>query len=102
MFEKLGWLTVAQLAVYHTVLSVFKIRKSEEPEYLFQKLSHDNLRGNIIIPVTQLSLAMKSFCWRGAEDWNRLPDEIRSMDNIGQFKAKLKEWTGQNIHRFPD
>ena len=77
MFDKLGWLTVAQLAVYHTVLSVFKIRKSEEPEYLFQKLSHDNLRGNIIIPVTQLSLAMKSFCWRGAEDWNRLPDEYR-------------------------
>ena len=102
MFDKLGWLTVAQLAVYHTVLSVFKIRKSEEPEYLFQKLSNDNFRGNIIIPVTTLSLAKKSFCWRGAEDWNSLPDEIRSKENIGQFKSKLKEWTGQNIHRFPD
>ena len=70
MFDQLGWLTVAQLAVYHTVLSVFKIRRSEEPEYLYEKLSKDNVRGHIVIPVTTLSLAMNSFCYRGAADWN--------------------------------
>ena len=32
MFDKLGWLTVKQLIFYHTVIAVFKIRSSREPE----------------------------------------------------------------------
>ena len=34
MFSKLGWLTVNQLIHYHSVISIFKIRSSMEPEYL--------------------------------------------------------------------
>ena len=34
MFDKLKWLTVKQLIVYHTLLTVYKIRQSREPEYL--------------------------------------------------------------------
>ena len=34
MFNKLKWLTVNQLVVYHTLLTMFKIRVSGEPEYL--------------------------------------------------------------------
>ena len=93
MFEQLGWLTVAQLAVYHTLVTVFKIRRNKEPEYLHAKLSQDNVRGHIIIPVTSLSLAKNSFCYRGGEPWNQLPQQLRSAENIGKFKKGLKEWT---------
>ena len=31
MYNKLKWLTVNQLVVYHTLLTVFKIRLSNEP-----------------------------------------------------------------------
>ena len=32
LFDKLGWLTVLQLIAYHTLLAVFKIKHSGEPE----------------------------------------------------------------------
>ena len=34
LFYRLGWLTVDQLIFYHSVISIFKIRSSSEPEYL--------------------------------------------------------------------
>ena len=47
MFDKLGWLSVNQLVAYHSLIQVYKIRKSEEPEYPHGILSNDNRNGNI-------------------------------------------------------
>ena len=102
MFDQLGWLSVAQLAAYHTILTVFKIRRTREPEYLYEKLCQDNIRGHIVIPATTLTLAKKSFCYRGAADWNKLPEQLRRAEKISGFKKGLKEWTQLNVHRFPD
>lgn len=55
LFDELGWLTVHQLSIYHSILNVFKIRIHREPKYLFEQLSHDNLRGRIIVPNVRLS-----------------------------------------------
>ena len=38
MFDKLGWLTINQLICYHSVISIFKIRSSKEPDYLAEVL----------------------------------------------------------------
>ena len=56
LYDKLGWLTVNQLIVYHTLITVFKIRESKEPEYLAGKLSIETPTGRIMIPNTKLSL----------------------------------------------
>ena len=50
MFNKLGWLTVNQLATH-------RIRASKEPEYLGRIMSRDNRGDKIIIPNTDLTLA---------------------------------------------
>ena len=50
MFDKLGWLTVHQLVFYHTVMAVFKMRQTGEPEYLAEKMLNDNCRGGLVIP----------------------------------------------------
>ena len=34
MYDDLGWLTVNQLVRYHTLLAVFRIRVSGEPEWV--------------------------------------------------------------------
>ena len=102
LFDELGWLTVYQLSIYHSILNVFKIRIHREPEYLFERLSHDNLRGRIIVPNVRLCLCMKSFCWSGAVFWNKLPEDLRTNSNIAQFKTRLKRWIIENVPRFPD
>ena len=100
MYTSLSWLKVNQLIFFHSVLAVSRIRKTSEPEYLTRFLSNDNLRGNIIIPHSTLTLAKKSFCFRGAENWNIVPEEIRSLEKIDCFKRELKKWTLTNVDRF--
>ena len=100
MFNNLGWLTVNQLSVFHTLLAVYNIRQSKEPEYLAKKLCRDNARGNIIISFTNLTLLKKSFIVRGAELWNSVPFSIRSLRKVAEFKNSLKEWIRANVEKF--
>ena len=57
MYDKLNWLTVNQLITYHTVISVFKIRKNLEPEYLARMLTKDSRNRRIMISNIDLGLA---------------------------------------------
>ena len=100
MFHRLGWLTVHQLAVFHTILAVYKIRKSKEPEYLARKLTRDNFRGNIVVPYTHLRLLKRSFVLRGSELWNRLPMSVRSLKKDMKFKTELRKWVTEQVNKF--
>lgn len=100
LFKKLKWLTVNQLIMYHTLLSVFKIKLSREPEYLAKHFSLENRNQRIIIPNPNLSLAYDSFCFRGSKDWNKLPGDLRSITSPDLFRKKLKEWILSNVQQF--
>ena len=100
MFNQLNWLTVNQLVFYHSALSTFRIRGSNEPENLSRILTRDNRAQRIIIPNTNLTLAKNSYCYRGASQWNSLPDYIRKTKKIGLFKSQLKKWITINVAQF--
>ena len=102
MFDKLGWLTVNQLIRYFTLLAVYRIRMTGEPEYLAASLCNDNRNNRIIVQNAKKSFALKSFKIRGACHWNDLPSKIRSVVKIGQFKREIKTWIKQNVPRFLD
>ena len=102
MFDRLGWLTVNQLITYHTLLAVYRVRASGEPEYLAEALCADNINGNIIVRCTRLTLYQKSFKFRGACNWNKLPLNLRNLKTFHSFKQGIKKWIGQNVDRFLD
>ena len=102
MYDRLDWLTVSQLTYYHSLLLVFRIKSTKEPEYLYRILSNENRLGKIIVSNTGLTLAKRSFTFRAAEDWNRLPLWIRQLKTIGSFKKTLRKWVVDNIPRFSD
>ena len=102
MYDQLGWLTVNQLIQYHTLLAVYRVRRTGEPEYLAESLCNDNRNDHIIVPKTKLTLFKKSFKFRGACAWNELPSSIRCLDNIGGFKKGVKTWIKANVPRFLD
>ena len=100
MFDKLGWLSVQQLITYHTLINVYKIRTSREPEYLADMLLRENYRGKIILSKSKLSLYRSSFVFRGADLWNKLPVSLRTVLKFSQFKKGLKVWVVDNVARF--
>ena len=102
MYDRLGWLTVQQLIVYHTLLAVYRVRATGEPEYLADSLCCDNRNGHIIVKPTRLTLLQRSFKFRGAIHWNELPQEIRKTRTIGSFKPAVREWILNHVRRFSD
>ena len=100
MFDMLGWMTVFQLVAYHTLLTIFRIRRSKEPEYLARALCRDNYSGNIIVENSRLGLYKKSFVQRGSTLWNSVPPDIRRIPSTAAFKAKLKKWVHESISMF--
>ena len=100
MFEKLDWLSVNQLIAYHTLIQIFKIRNSRQPEYLYEIVGRENRNGHIIVSNTDLSLAKNSFTFRGPELWNSLPVNIRNSEKIRVFKKTCRAWIKETIPRF--
>ena len=102
MYDQLDWLTVNQLEFYHSVLMVYKIIKFGEPEQLATKLTRFNIRGNIIIDNSNLTLYRKSFVIRAAEYYNSLPHEVKNTTTIDCFKRNARNWIVKNVPRFRD
>ena len=102
IYRQVGWMTVKQLIFYHSALATFRIRLSQEPEYLNTIMNRNNRSNKIIITNTSLSLAKNSYCFRAAAQWNSLPEEIRNSQRISQFKSKLRLWIHKNVPQFHD
>ena len=90
MFSKLGWMTVRQLIAYHTIISIFKIRKSAAPEYLYQIFRQENHNGHIIMKNVKLQLYRSSFVFRGALLWNCIPRSLREELRSHSFKKNAR------------
>ena len=71
-----------------------------EPEYLYEIFNKENRLGKIIVPFTRLELARRSFTYRAATLWNRLPVRIRSLEKSAELKNQLKLWVMANCPRF--
>ena len=102
MYDRLSWLTVNQLIVYHTLISVHRIRQSGQPEYLaaiFRRTSRQVV-GGIIVENNRRIVVRNSFTLRAAEQWNKLPMELRVEVKISQFKLKLRGWVAEQVPRF--
>ena len=102
LYQRLGWLTVNQQISYHTLITVYKIRQSSEPEYLADFLNNVNINEKIIIPNPHLSITQRSFVFRGSALWNQLPPDIRNCQKIGAFKKAVKPWIIQTVTQFLD
>ena len=105
LLRQVGWLSVRQLSVYHSMIMVFNIRRTGRP-YHFSKSFHSTFsrqtrysNGNYINIQGRIpnNLRRDNFTYRAAVGWNCLPGDIRSADSVYSFKRKLKIWVKNNI-----
>ena len=101
-----GWLSVNQLIVYHSLITVFKVFDKKSPVYLYDKLSSEYpyrtryaTQENIRIGGSQNhpQLCQRSFRWRASKQWNQLPANLKMSKTVNQFKMGLFQWTKNNI-----
>ena len=109
LLKQCGWMSVSQLAFYHTVVLLYKVKHSQQPRYLFSMISSaensrygarsgqaGKLRATGQIP--KQTVNWNSFKWRSVRCWNLLPYELRHCEDILNFKKSLKTWVQDNIN----
>ena len=105
MLSQIGWLSVRQMAVLHSLMIIFKTNRDRKPVYLYQKISNKfaantRLGTNNGIKDSRrfkTTLGSQSFTPRSIKQWNSLPNNIRTEPNIVKFKSKLKTWVKLNF-----
>ena len=105
LLRQCGWLSVYQLSVYHSVLLVFKVVQTKSPQYLssmfdtpYQYPTRQADSGMIKhLGAPGSELVRKSFRWRGSEDFNQLPSEIKKAKTLVEFKKATKKWILENV-----
>ena len=105
VLHQVGWLSVNQLIFYHSVLLIFKVKQNQTPVYLHNMFSWSykyNTRqaegGTIrLVGKPRLDLNRNSFRWRAANQFNQLPDDIRTSSSLINFKLNAKKWIENNV-----
>ena len=105
LLKQCGWLSIRQLARYHSLLQVYKIKQDRKPEYFFKKFSKNfpyRTRLSTVNGIKQdnnilSDLTKKNFTYRAISDWNLLPAEIRQVPKLPAFKKQLKNWIKQHV-----
>ena len=93
-----NWLSVRQLATYHTALQVYKAIRDHKPEYIDRKFSRPfpyNTRaaagdGIRILLDADYSFSSQSFI-------DSLPAELRIMNKVDKFKKGLRPWIRDRV-----
>ena len=105
LLKSCGDLSVHQLGVFHTLLLVFNIVHSGQPEYLVKKLKLRRPEDDYVFPQRQvntiyvrgdLSLSRSEFIHRGARLWN-----MRQHSELKAFRIELRKWIVVNVPAKP-
>ena len=106
LLSECGWLSVRQLAMYHTVVLVFKVLETGTPSYIramfsteYRRMTRQALQG-MIKPsrsVAKQELVSNSFRFRAVHDYNLLPVNIKEATNLLTFKKLAKQWIMETI-----
>ena len=95
----LHWLPISERIKFKIILLTHKALHQQSPVYiqdLIRRYSTSRtLRSSSTLRLTPVNFNLKSYGYRAfavsaPELWNKLPDDIRSCDNLNIFKRKLK------------
>ena len=89
LLNKVDWLSIYQLTIYHSLLLLWKIQDKREPVRNLKLLEGRELAR---IELTQRTLAI-----RARAIFLALDPSVRDVRNVSIFKNNIKKWIKQNI-----
>jgi hypothetical protein len=105
LLKQMGWLSINQLIVYHSLILVFKVNQNKKPAYLHGKFKKNfgyrtrQATGNCI-KVSETPGGDKTktaFVHNSTILWNSLPLNLRKTQKLLKFKMELKKWIMMNV-----
>ena len=91
LMESCNWLSAKELIDYHSLVSMWRVVSLGIPAQIREHLAitEDRL---ISTRPARLKIVRRSFKHRTIPIWNKLPEDIRSINSISIFKKRTKRW----------
>ena len=91
LLDKMGWLSIYQLAIYHSVLLLWKVKRKQEPKRTTEllQLSHNS--------TPRIELTSRIWSKVASTYFNKLEPNVKNFKKSGAFKRTLKNWIKQNV-----
>ena len=97
LLSSLNWERLSIRRKKQKAVMMYKTMNGLTPEYLqrlfAQSCSNYNLRnseGKLALPKPRTNYLKRSFSYSGAALWNNLPDSLKNVGSVDQFKRNLK------------
>ena len=104
LMETCGFLSISQLVVFHSTLTLWKLLQLSPDNFLMIDISNRKTRYGRTLPDNKLHTRagqkiITENCWRqnSVSWWNTLPSNLRSELRLKPFKAGLRKWVGENV-----
>ncbi|XP_044745437.1 uncharacterized protein LOC123307262 [Coccinella septempunctata] len=100
MLDALQWLSVRQRLYYFTMIFIHKILIGSAPDYFwtfvdFPESMHGyrtRTAGNFYLSRVNYSRSMRSLIYKGFQEYNALPTNIKECSNLRDFKCEIKKY----------
>ena len=99
LLEELGWDNVLTRWKKQKAILMFKTLNNRAPEYLrnlfIDRNTHYDLRnagGKLNLPRSRTDYLKRSFSYSGAQLWNNLPESIRTIKSLKNFKKAIQNY----------
>ena len=79
------WLSIRELILYHSLVTMWKILKFKKPIQIFEKFEMID-ENNIKTSIPRLKITDNYWRWRSARNWNNLPLTLKQTNKISTFK----------------
>ena len=93
LFKKLHWLRVRLRVTFKILLLTFKVLHQIGPSYMSDLISitlPDSYNLRLVPTMAPSVFPILAFMFADPQLWNNLPADIRNIDNLSNFKSKLK------------
>ena len=105
LLQKSNLLSINQVIAYHTLVQVYNIKSKRLPSYhyrrLFGRLDGEGSTRSVSNHECRIefssSQARGLFFYQGGLLWNRIPQQMKNIQNLTLFKKQARRWTLNNI-----
>ena len=91
LMESVGWLEIDELAIFHSLLMMWRVVRLNAPRYFEDKIKLEN-DNELSTNIPRLQNTASGFRWRTVTLWNGMSSELRSELSYPRFKRNLKKW----------
>ena len=92
LLEATGWNSIQEMSRISSATLIWKAIYQKTPGKLSEEIDWNRQTTEINTTEPRINFTRNKFTFRACREWNEIPQDIRTIQNIGNFKRHMKKW----------